>query len=207
MKPAHRLGGRPSITFTKDEDRHAVAFLEMRRRLRINGKPVSGRMASMLAAIAKEGRLLNETSHKGPPPRRLAPSGHRDSPQKPALRNEYVERSYTHYEKAAVSSAFESLAKRLSRKHRASRTSSRSRFWVLAMARAWLSACHPEVVQRIWKRDPERMCASESAAVGESEYAEKVLLPLLHALRWTPFVGQVCGLDKLVSCFGFQAAS
>ena len=26
-------------------------------------------------------------------------------------------------------------------------------------------------------------------------------------LRWPPFVGQVCGSDKLVSCFGFQAAS
>ena len=26
-------------------------------------------------------------------------------------------------------------------------------------------------------------------------------------LRWPPFVGQVCGLDKLVSGFGFQAAS
>ena len=25
------------------------------------------------------------------------------------------------------------------------------------------------------------------------------------SVRWTPFVGQVCGLDKLVSGFGFQA--
>jgi len=26
-------------------------------------------------------------------------------------------------------------------------------------------------------------------------------------MRWPPFVGQVCGSDKLVSCLGFQAAS
>jgi len=28
-----------------------------------------------------------------------------------------------------------------------------------------------------------------------------------YPMSWTRFVGQVCGLDKLVSDFGFQAAS
>ena len=110
--------GRPKIAWRNDEDRHAVAYLEMTLRTSKRGLFPSVRRAATLAACVKEGDLRMERNIPGAPPQQLAPSGRRNSPVQPSLKGGYRELELSHVSRRQGGVALENCALRLRRKHR-----------------------------------------------------------------------------------------
>jgi hypothetical protein len=173
--------GRPPKPFLDDEDRYEVAFLEMWMRTEINGRLPSRRQAAQWAVLLKDFDLAL-------PPRFLpaaqpqpAPTGHRNSPIKPGLKENFNEDTYSHRTMRAAGAAFDAAVKRLESKHRkwmASDTPEGA--WIDCMADAWQAATYPQVM-RDMGLNPERVCLQASTNARELGFAVTYLLPLLRA--------------------------
>ena len=174
-----KLHGRPPVLFREDEDRHAVALLGMMRRTTVKGKLPSERYASGLAAIAKEGRDPAIATIGQPPTPHPAPTGSRNSPMPGWMKDGYREVSVSH-ERNAGGAALENCAQRLRRKLGDwSKPRSSENIWVQYMGRAWAATLYPHAVFREIGDDPEEVGRSAAQMVGELEFFEKVLLPVL----------------------------
>ena len=171
--------GRPSISFRKDEDRHAVALMGMMLRTMVNGKLPSERYASMLAAGAKEAQDAQIKLMGEPPKPNPAPTGHRNSPIPPWMKGGYRELSLSH-ERNTSGGVLGNCAQRLRRKLQDwSKPGSSEDIWLRHMGRAWAATFYPHAVSREIGCDPEEIGRSAAQVAGEHEFFEKILLPLL----------------------------
>jgi hypothetical protein len=173
--------GRPKIPWRNDEDRHAVAYLEMTLRTSKHGRPPSIRKAAMLAACAKEGVLGMERMISGAPPQKLAHTGKRNSPVHPSLKGGYRELELFHVSRRQGGVALENCARRLRRKHRTWSKNPMARAWRHKMAQAWTAATYPHTVRRKLNQEPTATCQAAAQAANETEFFEKILLPCLQA--------------------------
>src|SRR6476619_4211696 len=78
--PANAMRGRPQIPLQADNDRHAVALLQMMLCTSIDGSLPSVRVAAMRAACSKEGDLQEVRNVSGAAKPLLAGTGRRNSP-------------------------------------------------------------------------------------------------------------------------------
>jgi hypothetical protein len=173
--------GRPQIDWRSDEDRHAVAYLEMTLGTRKGGRFPSVRYASKLAACVKEGVLGTVRVISGASPQQLAPSGKRNSPVRPSLKNGYRELELFHVSRRQGGAALENCSLRLRRKHRTWSTDPMARAWMRKMALAWVAATYPHAFRRKFNREPTAICQAAARAANEAEFFEKILLPHLQA--------------------------
>jgi hypothetical protein len=173
--------GRPKIAWRNDEDRHAVAYLEMTLRVSKRGLFPSVRRAATLAACVKEGDLRMERNIPGAPPQQLAPSGRRNSPVHPSLKGGYRELELSHVSRRQGGVALENCALRLRRKHRTWSKNSMARLWLRKMAQAWAAASYPHAVRRELNQEPTAICQAAGQAATETEFFEKILVPHLRA--------------------------
>jgi len=173
--------GRPKIAWRNDEDRHAVAYLEMTLRMSKRGRFPSVRTAAMFAACAKEGVLTTERTISEAPPQQLAPTGKRNSPVHPSLKGGYRELELSHVSLRQRGAALENCALRLRRKHRTWSKDSEARAWIHKVAQAWAAATYPHAVRRELNQEPTAICRAATQAANETEFFETILLPHLHA--------------------------
>jgi hypothetical protein len=172
---------RAKLPWYKDEDRHAVAYLEMTLRTRKRGRFPSIRQAAMLAACAKEGVLDRERTISGAPQNNIAPTGRRNSPVSPCLKNGYRELEISHLNRWLGGVALENCALRLRRKHRSwSKGNSLAKAWLHRMAQAWAAATYPHAVRRDFQQEPTAICQAAARAANESAFFQATLLPHLH---------------------------
>jgi hypothetical protein len=171
--------GRPKIAWHNDEDRHAVAYLEMTVGTSKRGRFPSVRNAAMRAASLKEGILNTVRMVSGAPPQQLAPTGRRNSPVHPALKDGYRELDISHVDRRQ--GALANCALRLRRKHRTWSKNSAEGARMHKMAQAWAAATYPHAVRRQLNQEPTAICQAAAQAAGETEFFEKVLLPNLQA--------------------------
>jgi len=172
--------GRPTIDWRNDEDRHAVAYLEMTRRTSKRGRFPSLRKAAMGAAWVKEARLGMERTFSGPPPQQLAPTGKRNSPVHPSLKGGYRELDLFHVSRPQGGVALENCALRLRRKHRTWSKNPMASAWMHKMAPAWAAATYPHAVRRELNQEPTAICRAAAQAANETEFFETKLLPHLN---------------------------
>ena len=173
--------GRPKAAWQNDEDRHAVAYLEMTLQTSKRCCLPSVRKAAMLAACAKEGVLRMERMFSGAPPQQLAPTGKRNSPVSPSLKGGYRELELSHVSRGQGGAALENCALRLRRKHRTWSKNSMASVWLRKMAQAWAAATYPHAVRRELNQEPTAICQAEARAANETEFFEKILIPYLQA--------------------------
>jgi hypothetical protein len=174
--------GRPRMSWHNDEDRHAVAYLEMTLRTSKRGRFPSIRQAAMLAACAKEGVLNQARMISGAPQRQLAPTGKRKSPVHSSLKSGYRELEFSHVNRRQGGAALENCALRLRRKHRTwSKANSLEKAWLHQMAQAWAAATYPHAVRRDLKKVPAAICQAAAQGANEVEFFETVLQPHLQA--------------------------
>src|SRR5215831_6203856 len=172
--------GRPKIDWRNDEDRHAVAYLEMTFRTSKRGRFPSIRKAAMFAACVKEGALRKERMVSGPPPQQLAPTGKRNSPVHPSLKSGYRELELSHVSRRQ-GALLANCALRLRRKHRTWSKNSVASAWLHNMAQAWAAATYPHAVRRELNQEPTAICRAAAQDANEMEFFETILLPHLHA--------------------------
>ena len=172
--------GRPKIDWRNDEDRHAVAYLEMTFRTSKRGRFPSIRKAAMFAACVKEGDLRKERMVSGPPPQKLAPTGKRNSPVHPSLKSGYRELELSHVSRRQ-GALLANCALRLRRKHRTWSKNSVASAWLHNMAQAWAAATYPHAVRRELNQEPTAICRAAAQAANEMEFFERKLLPHLDA--------------------------
>jgi hypothetical protein len=173
--------GRPKIDWRNDKDRRAVAYLEMTLRTSKGGRFPTGRYASKLAACAKEGVLGTVRVISGASPKQLAPTGKRNSPVRPSLKNGYRELELFHVSRRQGGAALENCALRLRRKHRTWSEDPTARAWMRKMAQAWAAATYPHAVRRELNREPTAICQAAAQAANETKFFEEILLPHLQA--------------------------
>jgi len=173
--------GRPKAASQNDEDRHAVAYLEMTLRTSKGSRFPSVRKAAILAACAKEGVLGTEQMFAGAPPQQLAPTGKRNSPVSPSLKGGYRELELFHVHRRQGGTALENCALRLRRKHRTLSRTPTASVWLRKMAQAWAAATYPQAVRRELNQEPTAICQAAAQAANETEFFEKVLLTHLRA--------------------------
>jgi hypothetical protein len=180
-RPGVRLG-RPTIQYRSDEDRHAVALLEMMLHTSIGGKSPAVRRAASHAAFCKEGRLQASSTFTTPPPRDLNPTLTRKLPIPPALKGGYQQLDIAHVNRRPGGTALENCSLRLRRKRREwAKPNSEPMRWLGFMALAWAAALFPDTVRRELKREPLDVCRAAARAAGEHDFLEKVLLPHLNS--------------------------
>jgi hypothetical protein len=196
LNPRRKLRvGRPAIpiSFWIDEDRHAVALVEMMCSTKIGGKLPSVRVASWRAAFLTEGRLLSAYTSSNPPPDQLAPSGRRNSPINPALKNGYRELQLGHVDKRQGGDALDNAAQRLRRKHRDwSKDGRVEKIWLQLMAIAWAAALYPHAARRDYQYDPAVVCRLAAAAAHEESFCEAELIPKLDDQQASALNRQFC---------------
>jgi hypothetical protein len=173
--------GRPKAAWQNDEDRHAVAYLEMTLRTSKGSRFPSVRKAAMFAACAKEGVLVTEQMFPGAPSQQRAPTGKRNAPVSPSLKGGYRELELFHVSRRQGGAALENCALRLRRKHRAWSKDSMARVWLRKMAQAWAAASYPHAVRRKLNQEPTAICQAAGQAATETEFIEKILVPHLRA--------------------------
>jgi hypothetical protein len=172
--------GRPRIPFHADEDRHAVALLEMMCKTRINGRLPYERMASMRAALCKEGRLQGAQLVNHAPIAELAPGGRRNSPTHSALRDGYQELEMGHVESRQGGTALTNCALRLRQKRRRWSKDQSARDWLRRMTEAWAAVLYPHALRRDCKQEPSDICRAAATAAGELDFLDQHLLPFLR---------------------------
>ena len=170
--------GRPRIFFRTDEDRHAVALLDMALKTKINGRLPSERLASKRAACCKEGVLQETRIINHAPTAELAPGGRRNSPTHSALRDGYQELEMGHVE--SRQGGLTNCALRLRQKRRRWSKDRSGRDWLRRMAEAWAAAMYPHAFRRDCKGEPEDICRAAATAAGELDFLDRHLLPFLR---------------------------
>ena len=173
--------GRPKAAWQNDEDRHAVAYVEMMLQTSKEGRLPSVRQAAMFAACAKEGVLGMERTISGAPPQKLAPTGKRNSPVSPSLKGGYRELELFHISRRHGGAALENCALRLRRKHQTWSKNSMASVWLRKMAQAWAAATYPHAVRREFNQEPTAICLAAAQAANETEFFEKIFVPHLRA--------------------------
>ena len=166
--------GRPKAAWQNDEDRHAVAYLEMTLRTSKGSRFPSVRKAAILAACAKEGVLGTEQMISGAPPQKLATTGKRNSPVSPSLKGGYRELGSFHVSRRQGGAALENSALRLRRKHRTWSKNSMARVWLRKMAQAGAAASYPHTVRRELNQEPTAICQAAAQAANETEFLENI---------------------------------
>jgi hypothetical protein len=158
----------------------------MMRRTTVNGKLPAKRYASMVAAVAKEGRDPAIATTEQPPTPHLAPTGRRKSPMRAWMKDGYREVSVSH-ERNAGGAALDNCAQRLRRKFQDwSKPGSLEDIWLHHMGRAWAATLYPHAVFSEIGDDPEELGRSAARKAGELEFFEKVLLPVLQQNLQSP---------------------
>src|SRR5262245_41758819 len=117
VRPGPRVG-RPRTPYRRDEDRHAVALVEMMLHMSIGGITPSTRRAAWHAAFYKEGHLRASSTFTTPPPRASNPTLTRKLPVPPALKGGYDQLGMAHVNRRQGGTALENCSLRLRRKHR-----------------------------------------------------------------------------------------